>query len=261
MASVGNKGIVRAASVHGRGWRLRVGLHSERGLRERNDDYGNWLENEDVYALADGIGGAPYGDVMARIAVNGALAGWHTSVAYELNHGEDDLAADYAPDGLTPVLGHTRWMFEHADALVADTKILLDEGGCGTTLVTAVREGDVLAIGSVGDTAAYRLRAGVLERLNPIGRAGENTNALASSIGGRLDADPALWSGELSEGDVYLLATDGIWSHTGEDEIARILAEGAPNAPRMAHDLAISTVWRDNATALVIVAEKEEGDA
>ena len=169
--------------------------------------------------------------------------------------------ADWALDGLTPVLGHTRWMFEHADALVADTKILLDEGGCGTTLVTAAREGDTLVIGSVGDTAAYRLRAGMIERLNPIGRAGENTNALASAIGGRLDADPALWSGELAEGDVYLLATDGIWAHTGEDEIARIMAEGAPNAPRMAHDLAVSTVWRDNATALVIVVEKAEGDA
>ena len=252
MAPTTNASNVIAASEHGRGWRLRVGLHSERGLREKNDDYGNWLDSEDVFALADGIGGAPYGDVMARVAVNGALAGWHTGVG--------NAAAGRGDDRPSEALERTRVMFEHAEALVADTKALLDEGGCGTTLVTAARVADAFAVGSVGDTAAYRLRAGVLERLNPLGRAGVGTNALASALGGRQAADPALWEDTLADGDVFLLATDGIWAHTSENEIARVLADGAPNAPRMAHDLAVSVAWRDNATALVIVVEKAKGD-
>ena len=257
MASADNTSVMHVPSSEDSRWRLRVGLHSERGTRERNDDYGNWLEDADVFALADGIGGAPFGDVMARVAVNAALNGWRMAHAYD---DEGNVLCDRVREGLSPQLYHTRAMFEQADIWIGDTKTLLDERGCGTTLVTAACEGDELVIGSVGDTGAFRLRDGVLERLNPVGRAGEGTNALASALGGRSGADPALWSGALADGDVYLLATDGIWAHATHDEMVRVLVQGMPNAPRMAHDLAASTVWRDNATALVIVVQRLEGD-
>ena len=53
---------------------LTVGVASKIGPRSQNDDFAGFGRNHEIFAVADGIGGAPRGDVAATVAVNAAVS-------------------------------------------------------------------------------------------------------------------------------------------------------------------------------------------
>ena len=128
---------------------VRAGFCTERGERERNEDYaGVMIEGPRrrarfgvVAAIADGVGGAKGGRVAAELAVRGFIDG-------EL--GRDDMLG--VRDGAVRIVeALNRWI--HAIGAV-DAAL---EGMC-CTFTALVMRGRQAHVVHVGDTRLYRLR-------------------------------------------------------------------------------------------------------
>ncbi len=201
---------------------LRVGVASHMGPRPHNEDYVAMSQRGDFFAVSDGIGGAPFGDVMSRIACNAAVQAF--------DDGANVLEA-----------------FATANELASVVSELLGERS-GATLLLAERVGRQMDIVSAGDTRAYLLRLGVLELITDAGRAHSYSNALNKAVGyGEIEPDEVTLL--LEEGDWLLLCTDGVWEYLSEQRLSELLTSGG-NAPMVAEEIAweASRVGQDNST-------------
>lgn len=175
--------------------------------------------------LGDGMGGHVGGATASRLAAEAFVAGF----ADETRAISDRLLAslEVANRSLADKVA-ARPMFQ----------------GMGTTLIGAIVEGAELSWVSVGDSALYLWRRGELARLNEdhsmapeidkLAAAGKISAAAAASdprrhylraavTGEEIELiDVALKPLDLADGDLVLLASDGI--HTfGDDEIAAVI--------------------------------------
>ena len=224
------------------------------------------LRNEDaficeppLFAVADGMGGARAGEVAARLAA-AALeeAGAKTK-------GEPGVAA----------------MIEEANRRIWE-RALADPAtaGMGTTVTAALVDAHAgtVAIGHVGDSRAYRLRAGVFEQLTTdhslvaeLVSSGVLTPEEAerhpqrSAITRALGTEPTVEVEVLTiagePGDLYLLCSDGLPVMLADAAIAAALG-AAVGDPAAAGEALVAAANRqggeDNIT--VVLFELVEGD-
>jgi protein phosphatase len=125
-----------------------------------------------------------------------------------------------------------------------------------TTLSAIVLRGSRWHTVHVGDSRIYRLRAGALERLTTdhIWEHPELDNVLSRAIGLDASVQTDYGEGELKAGDVFLLASDGVWNFLGDKRIAAVL--GAETDPQDAASKLATEAEdggaQDNCTALVV---------
>ena len=187
--------------------------------RQRSANEDALFVSDPLYAVADGMGGARAGEVAAQHAVD-ELAELDVNAV-----GEKELAASV----------------EQANRRIYDLS-QKDESlaGMGTT-VTAVVVGDgEISIAHVGDSRAYRLRDGELEKLthdhslvDEMVRAGKLTPEEAevhpqrSIITRALGPEPTVEVERMTypsrPGDVYLLCSDGLTTMVPEDAVGDLL--------------------------------------
>ncbi|CAM5474842.1 protein kinase domain-containing protein [Thauera mechernichensis] len=232
----------RAASA----LRVSLGHASAQGPRPRNEDFvgaatpeGEELEAKGMLlAVADGVGGHAHGREAAEQTVRSLLADYFsTPQTWSVNKSVDT------------VLGAVnRW-------LLGQSAKAREYAGMATTLTAVVLRGRRYHVAHVGDSRAYRWRAGELLRLTEdhTWAHPEFDNVLRRAIGleARLLVDHD--DGELAAGDRFVLATDGVWTTLGDAGIAAVL-QAQPDAQRAADALAQGALRRgatDNATALV----------
>lgn len=228
-------------------------------VRDRNED--NWAADEalGLYVVSDGIGGAPAGEVAAERVVTALprLVGQHVSAP----------AGDGAEDELRA-------------ALAALNDELRDGGrddpglrGMGATVVAALvaPETPAALIGHLGDSRAYRWRAGAVQRLTSdhslaqaLVDAGEISAAAAVGhpasaqllrhVGMAGDALPDVRQVELAAGDRLLLCSDGLTGLVDDAGIAALLAEHTDpgDACQALVDAANEAGGHDNITVLVL---------
>ena len=199
---------------------------SDRGLR-RASNQDAFLASRSVVAVADGVGGGPAGDVAARVAIE-ALA----------------------PEGDV----------ERAAAAVYDAAMAEDRlRGMATTLTVGRFTPGGFAVAHAGDSRAYRLRAGGIERLTTdhafvpqmvaqglldSQRAATHPlrNLLTRALGRDRDTDFETFVADAAPGDVFLLCTDGLTKMVDDAAIAAIVA----TAPSL-DDAALALVRAANA--------------
>lgn len=211
---------------------LLYGWSSERGARRRNEDYCGASGDSLLFAISDGIGGGPHGDVMSRISVKRAIEAYGES-------------------------GDLEDAFFQANELASKVSHLLGEGDGATLLLAAYDRGTArLDLLSAGDTLAYRLRAGELSLLS-YNEGRFRGNALEKAVGWG-EVDPDRISSDVLPGDLIVLCTDGVWEPLGEKRLAELLDE-APTAPWAAARLCeeAAKAGTDNATAICIFAKAE----
>jgi serine/threonine protein phosphatase PrpC len=176
-------------------------------VREGNED--RYVVREErgtlLLAVADGVGGAPGGEVAADAAVH-ALADRFFTVG-DARSVEDRLA-DAMRDANTAVLR------------AAESS---EFTGAATTLVAAVVEGARVVIGNLGDSRAYLVRAGAARQLtddhdSPI------PGGITRFAGDPRGVQPDVYVEELRPADRLLLCSDGLTRHVKPDEIAATLA-------------------------------------
>jgi protein phosphatase len=117
--------------------------------------------------------------------------------------------------------------------------------GMGTTLVMVVRHGPALVVGHVGDSRAYRWRAGhlvaitrdhsLLQEQLDIGlitpeeaATSANRNLVTRALGVEDTVLLDVQEVPLQEGDIYLLCSDGLNDMVADEDIAEILAQAQP---------------------------------
>ncbi len=225
-----------------------LGHSSLTGPRPRNEDYcaaatpeGAELDNKGlIAAVADGVGGHANGREAAEYCVRSLLADYYAT--------PDTWSVPQALDKVIAPLN--RWLFSHS-------RRARETAGMATTLSAIVLRGRRYVVAHVGDTRIYRLRDGELARLTSdhVWEHPELKNVLSRAVGldEKLTVDYA--DGELAEGDVFLLASDGVWGALGDAKLAKLLAaedgSGDAQASRIAF-AATEAGAQDNCTALVL---------
>jgi len=148
--------------------------------------------------------------------------------------------------------------------------------GMGTTIVALVTLGDRVVVGHVGDSRAYMLRDGKLQRLtNDHSWVSEQVrlglltdeeakrhpmrNIITRALGNRDDLEVETGEEPVRPGDVFLLCSDGLNSMLGDEEILAILArhrEEPREACQALVDQANEHGGEDNVTVVVFSANQ-----
>ncbi|HEX8714797.1 MAG TPA: Stp1/IreP family PP2C-type Ser/Thr phosphatase, partial [Solirubrobacteraceae bacterium] len=223
--------------------------------RQRRANEDSMLARAPLFVVADGMGGAQAGEVASRIAVE----------AFEPGVG-DAAEPEAALATLAQQANARIYELSHSHA---------EQAGMGTTL-TAVYVGErEVSIAHVGDSRAYRLRDGALERLtddhslvDELIRQGRLTpeeavehpqrSVITRALGpeGIVEVDTRSFAAR--DGDVYLLCSDGLTTMLDEQLIAATL--GAHATLRDAGEALIAAAneagGRDNITVVLLRVEE-----
>ncbi|HVV12508.1 PP2C family protein-serine/threonine phosphatase [Amycolatopsis sp.] len=234
---------------------LRYAVATDVGQRrEANED--SVYTSPRLLAVADGMGGHVAGEVASSAAIAAI-----TELDRKLADADDDA------DTLE-LLGDAV-----SDAVDKLTELALKDPrlhGMGTTLTTLLWDGSRFGVAQVGDSRAYRLRAGELEqitrdhtvvqelvdqgRITPeaaITHPSRSVLTRALQSGG--EADPDLFFVEVRPGDRYLICSDGLSDVVPFEILAEILAE-VPEPPSVVQklvELANAGGGPDNITCVV----------
>jgi PPM family protein phosphatase len=222
--------------------------------RQRRANEDSLLARSPLFVVADGMGGAQAGEVASRLAVESFQLGVQDASQPEL------ALADLARAANTHI--HE---LSHANA---------EHAGMGTTL-TAVYVGEQeVAIAHVGDSRAYCLRDGQLERLtddhslvDELIRQGRLTpeeaiehpqrSVITRALGPEGTVEVDTRSVRARAGDVYLICSDGLTTMIGEDQIAAVLLAHPrlPDAGEALIAAANEAGGRDNITVVLLRLE------
>lgn len=212
-----------------------VGCRSEIGhVRKRNEDALLVEPETGVYAVADGMGGHPAGDVASAVAI----------ARFK------EVMSEY--DGSDPAATVTGALEEAHAAVLAAAEEEPGRRGMGSTAVVALVTPNEAWVGHVGDSRCYLLADG--RELRPLtadhGAGGYLTQALGLERG----IEPDLAQVPLAAGDRLLLCTDGLTGMVGDAKIAAILraADGAQAAADALTAAALAAGGVDNVTTVVI---------
>ncbi|MDQ1585088.1 MAG: family protein phosphatase [Actinomycetota bacterium] len=218
---------------------MQVGSRSEIGhVRKRNEDALLVEPEVGVFAVADGMGGHPAGDVASAAAIRALTA--------ELvDRAVDDTDP---PAALTAALeGAHRAVREEAAGDSALT-------GMGTTVVVALVRGDATWVGHVGDSRAYLLPSG--GPLRPVTRDHGAGGYLTQALGLDRGIAPDVVRLQLGSGDRLLLCSDGLTNMVPDSVLQDLLQ--ASSDPQAASDAlaeaALAAGGIDNVTVVVVAA-------
>jgi serine/threonine protein phosphatase PrpC len=225
---------------------LDIGFTSLTGKKQVNEDFCAAMLPEPgregfgaICAIADGVSTGGKGKEAAQTTVMslvqdyfGTRETWDTTVALD-----------------RVITAHNNWL-----AGVNRRRAASDE--CGLTTLTAlVMRGQTYTLAHVGDTRAYLLRAGQLERLTAdhVVDHLDFKHQLIRAVGvdERLIVDYT--QGDLQVGDIFILTTDGVHGSIPKRRLKKF-AElgGAQEVAKALAEAALDMGSQDNASALVV---------
>ncbi len=227
------------------------GHTSATGSRASNEDFcgivtpeGRLLETKGILAVvADGVGSSGGGRQAAEYSVRGLLADYNAT--------PDTWAIPHALDQVLRAIN--RW-------LLAQSFSQPDHQHLVCTLSALVLQGDRYVIGHIGDSRIYLLRDGQLRVLtvDHVWDQSGMQHVLKRAMG--LDQHLAVdyIDNVLHAGDVFLLASDGVWEALGDSVIADLLTsyQDPQNAAEALVRQALTSKGGDNATAMVLKVEQ-----
>ncbi len=225
-----------------------AGLSDVGRVRAHNED--TVLVDPPLFAVADGLGGHEAGEVASGIAI--------------------DTLASAAP-ATADAKGLGRAVRAANRAVIRAAREGLGRAGMGTTMTAAVVEGTRIAVAHVGDSRAYLLHTGGLERITgdhsmvaDMIRQGTLTEEQSRSHPNRsvitraLGTDPNMvadtFEVDAEPGDRLLLCSDGLTAMLTDDRIAEVLhSYGDPEmAVRILVDEANAAGGHDNISVVVV---------
>jgi protein phosphatase len=234
-------------------------------VRDGNEDSVFTSPGAGVFVVADGMGGHAAGEVASAIASQ--------------TIGDSACRECGSPESLSEQMVHA--FLEAGREISRQAEEDPSRSGMGTTAtVLRLRRDGIFLIAHIGDSRAYLSRGGDFRRvtrdhswvqeqvdrglLAPEKAAGHpQSNIITRALGTDPSPTPDLYPGKLHEGDLFLLATDGLTDMVREDEIATIL-RGNGSLEETADELVAAANRAggvDNVTVLLVrVEEAREED-
>lgn len=242
-------------------------------VRKNNEDRFLVDQQLGLCLLADGMGGHGHGDVAAELAVQ---ASHHFLAA---SRDRFDVTWPFGYDN-TRSLDENRLVnaVQLANRHVwSAIKTRPEWAGMGSTIIAVTVEGDRSVIGSVGDSRVYLLRDGQLLQLTvddswvgdlvrdgalteQAARSHSMRNVLTQAVGARRELHVHTSELSLLDGDVLLLASDGIYGVV-EPTTMRSILYSYPDVKEAAEHLVTAAREGgapDNATCIVLRYQREE---
>jgi serine/threonine protein phosphatase Stp1 len=219
-------------------------------VRELNEDRFLVRADPGIFVVADGMGGHKFGDRASTMIVE---------------HVEAVVLAEGLDGKLAAV----------SDAVVAANKAIHAEAQTngsrmGSTVVALLIDNTRYAIIWAGDSRAYRLRNGDVQRLTKDHTQVQEmvdrgllqpedvarhpmSHVLVRAVGVNPEIDLDVVQGDIESGDVYFLCSDGIYDVLEEDEIAALLTKSAKiDAMEKMISMALDLGARDNVTGIIV---------
>jgi serine/threonine protein phosphatase PrpC/predicted Ser/Thr protein kinase len=214
--------------------KISVGQHSDKGRKETNQDFHGVLVPEEpllglkgiAIVLADGISSSPVSRIAAESAVKGFLTDYYcTSEAWSVKTSAQRVLA-----------ATNSWL--HAQTRRSQHAYDQDKGYV-CTLSALVIKSTTAHIFHVGDSRIYRLSGNALEQLTTDHRV--IISSQQSYLGRALGVNPQIeidyQSHQVEQGDVFVLATDGVYEHASARFVARAIRDGADDLDRAAKSI------------------------
>jgi protein phosphatase len=252
---------------------IEAGFESDKGrVREQNEDACLILPAQQVYVVADGVGGNNSGEYASKMAVS--------------------CVADFIRENhLTDIENDSELAFllrkcvkEVNRTIYQTAKELPESRGMATTLVLCFIRDDRAYFVNIGDSRAYikrgssifqvtedhsyvntLLKLGVITREEVKGHA--RGNIITRAIGAEANVQGDLYQTDLEDGDVILLCTDGLHNELNEEKMTEIIDENKDTVPdamdKMAEELvkaANDAGGRDNVTVICLMNRRGAQD-
>jgi protein phosphatase len=210
--------------------------------RNHNEDNYAILNDEDLFIVADGMGGHASGEVASQMAIDTMRdffratsqdpeATWPYKMDKTRGYQENRLITGIKLSNLR--------IFEAAQRNAA-------QRGMGTTMVSLIAVEDGVLIGHVGDSRVYRMREGKLtqltedhsllndyikmKRLSPEEIASfPHKNVIVRALGMKESVKVDCFLDKPEPGDIYLMCTDGLSGPVSDEEIREITHHAAPD--------------------------------
>ncbi|WP_312915969.1 bifunctional protein-serine/threonine kinase/phosphatase [Stutzerimonas kunmingensis] len=231
---------------------ISLGQHSDRGRKPANQDFHGACVPADAQlaskgiaiALADGISSSEVSHIASETAVASFLSDYFcTSDAWSVKQSAQRV-----------LVAINSWL--HAQTRHSPHRYDRDRGYVCTFSALVLKSASAHLF-HVGDARIYRLRDGSLEQLTEDHRV--RVSADTSYLGRALGIDRHLEIDyrtlPLAVGDLFLLATDGVYEHIGARDAAQLVAEHGDDldlAARRIVERALANGSDDNLTAQLV---------
>ncbi len=236
---------------------------SETGLvRTSNQDAFAVIDSAGMWAVADGMGGHVGGAVAAQTAI--------ATVQAQAAFSQEQLRSGTSPiDVLTALISRAH------EAILAQARSQPKLKGMGTTLVllTVIPDQTSMAyVAHIGDSRAYRFRAGALTPLTrdhsliekylergiltpETAKTHPERHVLTRALGVTATAAPTIAGCAMQEEDLVILCSDGLTKMLEDQDIHQVLCDGDPSPAGACDRLIAAALDRggeDNVTVVVV---------
>ncbi|HEY6728423.1 MAG TPA: Stp1/IreP family PP2C-type Ser/Thr phosphatase [Polyangiaceae bacterium] len=242
--------------------------------RDHNEDSFAILNEQELFIVADGMGGHRAGDVASRLATD-AIVDFFKATA------SDDVTWPFHFDArLSEEENRLLTGIRLANRQIVEQSVRAREcHGMGTTVVGALFSSRKrkMFIGHVGDSRAYRVRKGeitqmtrdhslvndyllAMPELTEEQRSELPKNVITRALGMQDQVTVDLQADDVQPGDVYLLCSDGLSGMIEDDEILGVVSD-QPDldiACRRLIALANEHGGEDNITAVIVKIDGDE---
>jgi serine/threonine protein phosphatase PrpC len=248
--------------------RIRYAAKTDPGLkRNHNEDYFSLIEDEQLFLVADGMGGHACGEVASKMAADVIREFFSRSR-------DDDATWPYKMDRALSYLENrlvvgiklaNQRIFE---AAAKDARLK----GMGTTVVISQIAGDRLYIAHVGDSRCYRIRGEEVHQMtrdhslledykdarpdmsDEEQRKFPHKNVITRALGMRETVQVDVSADDIQDGDVFVLCSDGLSGMVDNRKLADTVrkSDDLENAVTGLVEAANSAGGTDNITVLAL---------
>lgn len=209
--------------------------------REHNEDHFAVVDDDQLFVVADGMGGHASGEVASKMAADTIRD------FFEHTRSGDETTWPFKLDcSLSDVENRLACSLKYANRRIFEASTR-DDGcrGMGTTVVALVVSKEEVTIAHVGDSRVYRIRDNEIERLTRDHSLWEDykeahpdcseqdedefayKNVITRALGMGASVDIAMVTDRVVAGDVFLLCTDGLTNMLRDQDLLRIVSKAS----------------------------------
>jgi serine/threonine protein phosphatase PrpC len=240
--------------------------------RKGNEDSLYVNPEQNLFVVADGMGGHAAGEIASRVAVDSI------NEFVCLTSGDEEITWPFGLDETISYDGNRlKTAIRYANRKVLEaTKERADYEGMATTIVAVLVDGQEANLAHVGDSRVYLLRDGEISQLTADhswvneqvlsgvisadqARSHPLRNVVTRALGGKPDLQVDMTVHKLLPGDHLLLCSDGLTTMLHDDDIARIVKDAGGDVKKAARELvdaANAKGGEDNITVLLLRFEE-----